>query len=62
MNCDDCVYTDIAEWVQDGDTQKLKPVYWCEKNNKLCTDVNDCRYKAESEDKEWKQEYYCIQQ
>ena len=54
MNCDDCVYTDIAEWVQDGDTQKLKPVYWCEKNNKLCTDVNDCRYKAESEDKEWK--------
>lgn len=47
MNCDDCIYTDIADWVQDGDTQKAKPVYWCERYNKFCDDVAECKYKDE---------------
>lgn len=49
MNCDDCVYTDIADWEETGDTGKVKPILWCEKYRKLCSDVTNCEYKAESE-------------
>ena len=50
--CDDCVYTDIADWKEIADTGRVEPVLWCEKYRKLCSDVTDCKYKAESEDKE----------
>ena len=49
MNCDDCLYTDIADWEKDGDTERLKPVLWCERYNEFCSDVIDCKYKAETE-------------
>lgn len=47
MNCDDCVYTDIADWEPDG--QKVTPVLWCKRFDKFCNDVDKCPYKAESE-------------
>jgi hypothetical protein len=50
MNCDDCLYTDIVELEKDGDTERLNPVYWCERYNKFCSDVADCKYKVESEE------------
>ena len=49
MNCDDCLYTDIADWEQDKTTGKAKPVYWCNRYKLLCSDVIDCKYKVESE-------------
>ena len=49
MNCDDCLYTDIMEWEKDGDTERLRPVLWCERYNRSCSDITDCKYKAESE-------------
>lgn len=52
MNCEDCNYTDIADWEQDETTGKAKPVYWCERYKKLCSSISECRYKAESEDAE----------
>ena len=51
MNCDDCDYTDIADWKQDKTTGKATPVYWCKRYNKLCSDIIDCKYIAESEEK-----------
>ena len=48
--CDDCVYTDIADWVQIEGTEKVEPEYWCEKYNKYCLDVIECEYKVESEE------------
>lgn len=50
MNCDDCLYTDIADWEKDGDTERVKPVLWCEKYELLCSNVTDCKYKAETEE------------
>ena len=50
LTCDDCVYTDIADWEEITGTGKVKPVLWCEKYNNLCSDVTDCKYKAESEE------------
>jgi hypothetical protein len=52
MSCDDCVYTDIADWEEIVDTGKVKPVLWCEKYRKLCSDVTECKYIAESEEEE----------
>lgn len=52
MNCDNCLYTDIAEWEKDGDTERLKPIYWCEKYKLFCSDVVDCKYKVESKVKD----------
>ncbi len=46
MNCDDCVYTDIADWEQDGD--KAIPILWCERFEKLCKDIKECPFKAGS--------------
>lgn len=48
MNCDDCLYTDIAEWEKDGDPERIKPLIWCKKYDKFCSDVADCKYKTES--------------
>lgn len=31
MNCNDCLYTDIADWEKDRNKERLKPVLWCEK-------------------------------
>jgi len=53
MNCEDCDYTDIADWKQDEKTGKAKAVYWCERYEKLCSNISECKHKAESEDKEW---------
>lgn len=50
MSCAICLYTDIADWEKDGNTERLKPVLWCEKYNKLCSDVTDCKYKTEKEE------------
>lgn len=50
MNCDDCVYTDIADWEEIVGTGKVKPVLWCEKYRNLCSDVTDCKDKEESEE------------
>ena len=33
---------------KDGDTERLKPVLWCEKYRLFCSDVIDCKYKVES--------------
>jgi hypothetical protein len=52
MNCEDCDYTDIADWKQDEKTGKAKAVYWCERYEKLCSNISECKYKAESEGKE----------
>lgn len=49
MNCEDCDYTDIADWEQDKITGKARPVYWCERYEKLCSSISECRYKTESE-------------
>ena len=48
MNCDDHLCADIADWEKDGDTERLKPVLWCEKYRLFCSDVTDCKYKVES--------------
>ena len=48
MNCNDCLYTDIADWEKDRNKERLKPVLWCEKYRLFCSDVNDCKYKVES--------------
>jgi len=47
MNCDDCVYTDIADWEQDARTGKATPIYWCERYKKLCSEIAKCKYKAD---------------
>lgn len=49
MSCDDCIDSDIADWEEIADTGKVKPVLWCEKYRNLCSDITDCKYKAESE-------------
>ena len=47
MNCDDCVYSDIADWDKIEDTGKVKPVLWCEKYRHLCSDITGCEYYME---------------
>ena len=49
MICEDCDYTDIADWEQDKTTGKASPVYWCERYKKMCSNISECQYKAESE-------------
>ncbi len=51
-DCENCDYTDIADWEQDVRTGKATPVYWCERYKKLCSEIAKCKYKPESEDKE----------
>lgn len=41
MNCDDCVYADIADWEEITGTEKVKPVLWCEKYRNLCSEGSD---------------------
>jgi hypothetical protein len=50
MNCSDCLYSDIAEWKLDEKTEKVNPIYWCERYRKLCTEIQECLMKAESEE------------
>lgn len=49
MNCEDCEYTDIADWEQDKRTGKATAILWCEKYREFCSDISECRYKTESE-------------
>lgn len=46
MNCEDCIYSDIADWEQDEKTGKAKAVYWCKKHEKLCENIQDCQNKG----------------
>lgn len=46
MNCDDYEYTDITVYEKDGDTERIKPVYWGDRYNKFCDDVAECEYKG----------------
>jgi len=53
MNCEDCNYADIADWEEDEEDEKqwkAKAIYWCEKYKKLCSNISECQYKAESEE------------
>ena len=54
MNCEDCVYSDIADWEQNGKTGKAKAIYWCERHKKLCNNIQECQFEdnGESEDKQ----------
>ena len=47
-DCEECVYTDIADWEQDKKTGKAKPIYWCERYNKHCEDIKECEYIKEN--------------
>ena len=49
MKCEDCYYSDIADWVQDVKTGKATPIYWCEKLKHLCDDIQECELKGEQE-------------
>lgn len=49
MDCDDCVYTDIAGWEEITGTGRVKPVLWCEKYRNLCSDVTECEDKEDEE-------------
>lgn len=51
-DCENCDYTDIADWEQDARTGKATPVYWCERNKKLCSEIAKCKYTEGSEDNE----------
>jgi len=47
MKCEDCDYSDIADWVvQDEKIGKATPIYWCEKHKHLCDDIQDCELKG----------------
>jgi hypothetical protein len=51
MNCNDCVYVDIADWEQNAITGKAKAILWCEKYRHFCSDITDCEYyKKDSEE------------
>ena len=49
-NCEDCDYTDIADWEQDKTTGKAKPVYWCERYREMCSSISECQYKEREEE------------
>lgn len=42
MNCEDCIDTDIADWVLNESTGKAAPVLWCERYKKFCSDISEC--------------------
>jgi len=48
--CDDCIYTDIADWEEIANTGKVKPILWCEKYRHFCSDITDCEYYKEDGD------------
>jgi hypothetical protein len=43
MTCDDCWYSEIADWKQDK-TGKAIPIYWCERHKKMCKEVKECSF------------------
>lgn len=47
--CDDCVYTDIYDWIQDEKTGKA--ILWCEKHKCICEEVvTTCDMEVRSND------------
>ena len=42
--CENCAYTDIADWEQDKKTGKATPIYWCKRHKKVCADIRECQY------------------
>lgn len=49
MNCEDCIYSDIADWEQNKKIGKAKAVYWCERHKKLCNDIQECQFEDNGE-------------
>ena len=47
MKCEDCDYSDIADWVEDKKTGKATPIYWCEKHKHDCDNIQNCELKGE---------------
>lgn len=45
MKCEDCDYSEIVDWVQDEKTGKATPLYWCERRNKTCKDMQEFQKK-----------------
>lgn len=39
MNCENCIYGDIADWEQEPKTGQAKPVWWCLKHKCFCEDI-----------------------
>lgn len=52
MNCEDCLYSDIADWELDEKTGKAKAVYWCEKHKKMCNNIQECQFEDNGESEE----------
>ncbi len=52
MNCEDCIDSDIADWEQDAKTGKAKAIYWCERHEKLCSDIQECQFEDNGESEE----------
>ena len=42
MNCENCVYGDIADWEQGAKIGQAKPIWWCEWYRCLCEDIQIC--------------------
>ena len=49
MNCEDCVYSDIAYWEQSEKIGKAKAIYWCERHKELCDDIQECQFEDDRE-------------
>lgn len=37
--CENCLYSEIADWVDDTETKKSIPILWCEKHRVMCEKV-----------------------
>lgn len=42
--CEDCEYTEIVDWEQDKKTGKAKAILWCERYEKECDYIKECKY------------------
>lgn len=42
--CENCVYTDIADWEEDKETGKATPILWCERQEEYCDDICYCEF------------------
>ena len=42
MNCEDCIYGDIADWKQEPKSGQAKPIWWCLKHKRFCKDIQTC--------------------
>ena len=42
--CENCDYSDIADWEQDKKTGKATPIYWCERHKEFCANIKECQH------------------